>query len=57
MIRNDLYRQFLMPSQDDCYNLSVCYELFRLVGNMLIMTNAFMVILLDDPQHLYAGHC
>ena len=36
MIKNDRYRQSLVPSQETClsYDLSVCYETSRLVGNM-----------------------
>ena len=34
-----------MPSHEVYYDLSVCYELSRLVNNMQIMANAFMVIL------------
>ena len=34
-----------MPSHDVYYDLSVCCELSRLVDNMQIVTNAFMVIL------------
>ena len=44
-MKNDLYRQLLMPSHEVYYDLSVCYELSRLVNNMQIMANAFMVIL------------
>ena len=44
-MRNDLYRKLLMPSHEVYYDLSVCYELSRLVNNMQIMANAFMVIL------------
>ena len=44
-MRNDLYRQLLMPSHEVYYDLSVCYELSRLVNNIQIMNNAFMVIL------------
>ena len=42
-MRNDLYRQFLMPSHEVYYDLSVCYELSRLVDIMQIVTNASMV--------------
>ena len=34
-----------MPSDDDHYDLPICYELSRLVDNMQIVTNAFMVLL------------
>ena len=44
MMRNDLYRQFLMPSREGHYDLSVWYELSRLVGNMQIVTNVFIVL-------------
>ena len=44
-MRNDLYRQLLMPSHEAYYDLSVCYELSRSVNNIQIMNNAFMVIL------------
>ena len=44
-MRNDLYRQLLMPSREVYYDLSVLYELSRLVNNIQIMNNAFMVIL------------
>ena len=33
-----------MTSLEIFYDLSVCYELSRLVGNMQIVTNALMVI-------------
>ena len=44
-MRNDIYRQLLMPSREAYYDLSVCYELSRSVNNIQIMNNAFMVIL------------
>ena len=28
MTRNDHYRQFLMPSREIYYDLSICYELY-----------------------------
>ena len=43
MVRNNLYKQFLMSSDEVYYDLSVCYELSRLVDNMQIVTNAVMV--------------
>ena len=36
-MRNDLYRQLLMPSREVYYDLSVSYELSRLVNNIQIM--------------------
>ena len=45
MMRNDLYRQFLMLSHEVYYDLSLCCELSRLVENMQIVTNTFMVLL------------
>ena len=44
MMRNHLSRQFLMPSHEVYDDLSVCYELSRLVDNTQIATNAFMVL-------------
>ena len=46
MMRNVLSKQFLIPSHKVCYDLSVYYELSRLVDNMQIVTNAIMVILI-----------
>ena len=43
LVRNDLCRQFLMPSDEVYYDLSVCYELSRLVDSKQIVTNAFIV--------------
>ena len=45
MMRNGLYRQFRMPSHKVYYDLSLCYELSRLVENMQIVTFASMVFL------------
>ena len=43
MVRNNLYKQFLMSSDEVYYDLSVCYELSSLVDSMQIVTNAVMV--------------
>ena len=45
MMRNYLYRQFLMPSHEGYYGLCVCFEFSRLKDNMQIVTNVFMVLL------------
>ena len=39
MMKNDLYRQSLSPSHEVylSYDVSVCYETFRLVGNVQIV--------------------
>ena len=45
MMKNDIYRQFLIPSHEVYYVLSVFYELSILVDNNQIVTNASMVLL------------
>ena len=45
MMRNYFYRKTLIPTHEVYFDLSVCYEISRLVGNIQIVTNAFMVLL------------
>ena len=45
MMKNDIYRQFLIPSHEVYYVLSVFYKLSILVDNNQIVTNASMVLL------------